>query len=199
MSNIYCEYTDACMDGVYCKANHGDGYHRCLLFPDAQFKCDFYRTNRMEQNEFGLGKDDMKVELDASNAKNYILGGRAVVTIQSGKTGKHFTYKFKKHSDKDLFFVKLLVGDDNNKDYRYVGCYFADTGHLHLVKPYKDTPELSHPASIRALSFLMRNLETLHPQLHVYHSGRCARCGRLLTTPESIKKGLGPECERHST
>jgi len=27
-----------------------------------------------------------------------------------------------------------------------------------------------------------------------YHSGNCAKCGRKLTTPESIKNGLGPIC-----
>lgn len=24
----------------------------------------------------------------------------------------------------------------------------------------------------------------------------CVRCGRILTDPESVKKGIGPECER---
>lgn len=141
--------------------------------------------------------DDMRVELDHADVKNYVLAGRAVVTLQSGKTGKHFTYKFKKHSDKDLYFVKLLVGDDNTKDYRYVGCYFADNKHFHLAKPYCDSPSQSHPPSIRAISFLLKDIDNIHPQLKVFHAGRCARCGRLLTTPESIKKGLGPECERY--
>jgi hypothetical protein len=28
----------------------------------------------------------------------------------------------------------------------------------------------------------------------VYHEGRCGRCNRKLTVPESIETGLGPEC-----
>ena len=28
------------------------------------------------------------------------------------------------------------------------------------------------------------------------HEGRCARCGRALTVPESIDSGFGPECAR---
>jgi hypothetical protein len=36
-----------------------------------------------------------------------------------------------------------------------------------------------------------------HPlpgSVDVLHSGRCGRCGRTLTTPDSIERGLGPEC-----
>jgi hypothetical protein len=28
----------------------------------------------------------------------------------------------------------------------------------------------------------------------VWHEGRCGRCGRKLTVPESIESGFGPEC-----
>ena len=31
-------------------------------------------------------------------------------------------------------------------------------------------------------------------QLEVWHEGRCGRCGRALTVPESIERGIGPEC-----
>jgi hypothetical protein len=34
----------------------------------------------------------------------------------------------------------------------------------------------------------------MHPELAVYHEGRCGACGRRLTTPESISSGLGPVC-----
>ena len=28
----------------------------------------------------------------------------------------------------------------------------------------------------------------------VHHEGKCGCCGRSLTVPESIKRGIGPEC-----
>ena len=28
----------------------------------------------------------------------------------------------------------------------------------------------------------------------VHHEGKCGRCGRKLTTPESCLRGIGPEC-----
>jgi hypothetical protein len=30
----------------------------------------------------------------------------------------------------------------------------------------------------------------------VHHEGRCGRCGRTLTVPESIESGIGPECAK---
>jgi hypothetical protein len=32
------------------------------------------------------------------------------------------------------------------------------------------------------------------PNLEIWHEGRCGRCGRKLTVPESIHNGYGPEC-----
>jgi hypothetical protein len=125
-----------------------------------------------------------------------VLAGNAVVTVQSGKTGKHFTYKIKRHKDGGTYFVKLLVGDDNQNDYKYIGCFFDDTDYFYLIDKYRQSPEKGRPPSIRAISFLLKHLNDGHPQLHVYHAGRCGRCGRLLTTPESIERGFGPECEK---
>jgi hypothetical protein len=31
----------------------------------------------------------------------------------------------------------------------------------------------------------------------IQHEGKCCRCGRTLTTPESIERGIGPECVKH--
>ena len=33
-------------------------------------------------------------------------------------------------------------------------------------------------------------------QINIYHSGHCCKCGRLLTTPESVLNGIGPECAK---
>ena len=32
----------------------------------------------------------------------------------------------------------------------------------------------------------------------VWHEGRCGKCGRVLTVPESLILGLGPECAQMS-
>ena len=48
---------------------------------------------------------------------------------------------------------------------------------------------------MRAIRFLFNHIDDVPDNLRVYHEGKCCRCGRTLTTPESIKKGIGPECE----
>lgn len=31
-------------------------------------------------------------------------------------------------------------------------------------------------------------------EAHLKHSGRCKVCGRLLTDPTSVERGVGPDC-----
>jgi hypothetical protein len=47
--------------------------------------------------------------------------------------------------------------------------------------------------SVKAFRFFFES-NRLHPELVVRHEGKCGRCGRTLTVPESIDRGIGPEC-----
>ena len=136
--------------------------------------------------------------LEANRVREFVLGGNATITIESQMTGKHFTYKIKQ-SDKDenLYFVKLLRGQDNEQDYTYIGCYFADGNHFHPEKKYQNVEYEGWPKSLRAVKFLFNRLDNVPDNLLVYHEGKCCRCGRKLTTPESIERGVGPECEKY--
>ena len=134
-------------------------------------------------------------ELKPDAVPAYTLAGNATITLLSGNTDRHFTYKIKKSKDKEnLYFVNLLSGSDNDKDYQYIGCYYSDTKYFHPAKPWKDMVTMAWPPSLRAIRFFFIRLYTIPSNLHVYHEGRCGRCGRKLTTPESIERGLGPEC-----
>lgn len=137
-------------------------------------------------------------ELDKDLCKEFALGGNATITLESENTGNHFTYKIQKSKDDDfLFFVKLLRGSDNNEDYSYIGCYYADSKYFHPCKKWNEVDRSSWPPSMRAIKYFFDRLDAIPPKLHVYHEGRCAKCGRKLTTPESIKRGFGPECWRY--
>lgn len=137
-------------------------------------------------------------ELNKADVKAFVMAGNAIVTLQSGKTGKHYTYKITRcKDDSSLYFIRHLVGPDNTKDYRYIGCYYADSQYLHLAMPWRGYNTDLCPGSIRAIDYLFKHLDNLPDNLHVYHEGRCGRCGRLLTTPESIERGLGPECYKY--
>lgn len=121
----------------------------------------------------------------------FILAGKAIFTIVSKKTGTRFTYRVTKKRDMDLWFVSLLRGHDNENDYAYLGV-IKDDAVLQTAKS-KVSPGAPSYVAIRwtvERLFQNRSIE----QIEVWHAGHCGRCGRLLTVPESIDSGFGPEC-----
>jgi hypothetical protein len=137
------------------------------------------------------------------DTRTFALAGNATFTVTSRKTGTRFTYKVRKPSPTTPHFVKLLSGPDNESDYRFFGTIFTNTDaktgrtsfdfrHAHPTSTMI-SPEA--PAA-KAFSWLWRNLDNPDnlAQVEIHHEGRCCRCGRKLTVPESIESGIGPEC-----
>lgn len=124
--------------------------------------------------------------------KKFIKAGKAIFTLENKETGNRFTYKVKKLKDKDIWFVSVLNGPDNYANYKYLGTIFD--------KSFRSTAKakISKDAlSFKAFDWLnkMLNFEKDLPEnVKVYHEGRCGRCGKRLTVPESIVQGFGPEC-----
>ena len=140
-----------------------------------------------------------KTLLQQDDVKAFALAGNATITLQSGRTGQYFTYKISKHKDKDyLFFIRLLYGPNNEDNYEYIGCYYSDSEHFIPAKPWKDRANYTWPKSLRVIKFFLEHIDSIPDTLLVFHEGRCGRCGRKLTTPESIKRGLGPECYKEA-
>jgi len=78
----------------------------------------------------------------AADAQQFVLGGRARFTLVSKQTGKRYTYRVSKAKDTDdVFFASLLVGQNNEQDYEYIG--FTKNGNA-LIPGKKGNP--SHPA-----------------------------------------------------
>jgi hypothetical protein len=135
---------------------------------------------------------------DPAVTTRFMLSGRAYVTFESQKTGTHFTYrvaankKAKSFATAPTHFVGVLTRPDT---YTYLGCIFEGRrwAHGHKSPIGQDAP------SAKAFAWCWRKLmvERCMPEtLEVFHEGRCGRCGRRLTTPESVARGLGEECER---
>lgn len=123
----------------------------------------------------------------------FILAGNATFTIRSMRTGVRYTYKVMKAEERPgksaTWFVKRLFGSDNERDYRYVG--FIRDGQF-VVGSKVNTEELP----VVAIRYYLERVLTGHAVANIEfaHAGRCGRCGRLLTVPESIASGFGPEC-----
>lgn len=132
---------------------------------------------------------------NAKDAIEYALAGNAIVTLASRRSGSHYTFKVRAAKNaNDLFFVNLLTGPDNTADYTYLGTVRA--GSFGLTRKSRLTED-SIP--VRAFRYFFEHATQgdLPPALEVRHEGRCGRCGRLLTVPESLDRGIGPECAKH--
>jgi hypothetical protein len=134
---------------------------------------------------------------DGQIARTFALAGDARLTLVSEKTGVRFTYRVTcKRDDKGAInsphFVALLTGADNNSDYSFLGTIFDNTSYRHGRKSRVSPEAPSAKGFAWAWSFLVRG--ELPPACEVWHEGRCGKCGRALTDPESIKTGLGPVC-----
>lgn len=128
----------------------------------------------------------------------FAFGGNCILTFKSLKTEKHFTYKItvpnsRKNTLNKFFSVYVLSGADNTSNYIYIGK--INTATL-LFEPYT-IGKNKQGESVKGFEFVCSRLAKRNVFinfLEIYRSTKCCRCGRLLTTPESIESGFGPEC-----
>ena len=159
----------------------------------------------LESDDVGPGKPDhdhhdhhdhhMAGQLtDAAAVTRFAQAGNARLTLRSKKTGTRFTYRVRAPEDGDgsIYFVAVLTGEDNNSSYSYLG--FIRRGvYFHGNRKAKvggDAPS----AKAFAWAWAAVQAGRLPELLEVWHEGRCGRCGRALTVPESVASGFGPEC-----
>lgn len=127
--------------------------------------------------------------------KNYCMSGNAIVTMTS-PSGTHYTY-----------YIRAPWQDDKNDfegDVRFVYCLGTDGRWFYVGGLYKngtlfrstrnssvsmDSP--SFKGALYLVKMMNRDFET---PMVVQHEGACGRCGRRLTDPVSIERGIGPKC-----
>lgn len=126
-------------------------------------------------------------------ALNFIFGGNSIFTCRNTKTGNRFTFKVTKHKKEDVFFVKVLTNPDV---YEFIGSIRKESQYKHSPKSRIST----EAQSVKVFDFLVNKLRTntLPEFVEIWHEGRCGRCGRTLTVPDSIISGFGPECIKKS-
>jgi hypothetical protein len=128
-------------------------------------------------------------------ARTFIFGGRASFTLKSRKTGAHIAFQIKKAKDGDAYFVRARKnGDDGSGGYTYAG-WLRETDRA--VRTSKKA-HASTGIARDALSWALAQFEAgkMPETLEVWHEGRCCRCNRKLTDPESVALGIGPECRK---
>jgi hypothetical protein len=131
----------------------------------------------------------------AEAIRTFALAGNARLTLVSRKTDVRFTYRVRRGDKPGApLFVSLLSGPDNEHSYQFLGTIFADGSYRHGAK---SAVGKNAPSALAFYFFHARVLQggQVPDQLEVWHEGRCGRCGRPLTVPESIASGIGPVCE----
>ena len=119
----------------------------------------------------------------------YVLAGNATFTVVNPRTTARFTFRVRASRDGKVHFVSVLNGADNASAYTYLG-FIRDGAYRHGGQ--KARIGATAP-SARAFAWFWDHVGNPLPA-EVLHEGRCGRCGRVLTVPESIESGLGPEC-----
>jgi hypothetical protein len=85
--------------------------------------------------------------------------------------------------------ASFLAGPENTKD--YVSFAFVERdGSLRVWRRFAERADLVECARVILGDPLAA------AKAYALESGRCALCGRVLTVPESIERGIGPECAR---
>lgn len=129
---------------------------------------------------------------------DFIVAGSAIFTV-SNPAGVHYTFRVTKKpgrgpNDGPVWFVSLLTGPENTTDYTYLGMLDGGTGDVRLTRASK-LGDASMPVQVvRWAVRLLRSGKPVPAGYGVRHVGKCGRCARALTVPESIDRGIGPEC-----
>lgn len=126
--------------------------------------------------------------------RTFVKAGNAIFTIENTATGGRYTYQVThcKDKDKEVWFVSVLNGPNNESNYAYIGAIFGTD--FRLTKKSRFGEETISVKAFRWFSTYLHSRQDLPESVIVHHEGRCGRCGRRLTVPESIESGFGPEC-----
>jgi hypothetical protein len=159
-------------------------------------------------------KVDKGAPLPWELARDFMLAGRCVVTLEDVATGDRSTYLVERIIDekelddgtvektpRDEYFVNLLIGSDNTRNFKYLGFvdkkYSADFA-FRTTKGTQKNKSASADNINRfgdTLKWLIEGTDAAH-KVRVWHRGLCGKCGKDLTVPSSIATGFGPVCAK---
>lgn len=147
----------------------------------------------------------MEHKLPQESYLRVMTAGRSIVTLRNKVNGNRFTYRItipgdQRPEEATIWFVAGLTGSDNTTNYSYFGHIRRDkvTGQFHFEIGRKSRIPVIAPI-VTGFEFVFNKIVApgkISNVLEIWHEGKCCRCGRKLTVPESIESGIGPECAR---
>ena len=137
----------------------------------------------------------------AEQLKAVITGGKGQLIVQNPNTKESHMLIFEKPEQTEEnkvtpIFVRYAP-EKTKKKTLYVGM-INDKGEFLMTKASRfDWDDLP----VRTARFVMKlfneNIDVNSCGMNLFQTLRCPVCGRRLTNPESIERGIGPKCAQH--
>jgi hypothetical protein len=125
----------------------------------------------------------------------FFSAGNAKFTVSNPK-GERYTFRIGRKEETQPFFVSLMTGPDNESSFTYMGIFNPANNEVRLTRKSRYTED-TLPVKVVRWALKAVSANKVPEGYTIQHSGKCCRCGRTLTTPESIERGWGPECDKH--
>lgn len=135
---------------------------------------------------------------DSIRAGRMLAGGRLTVTMTSKRTNQHITLEFTSKKEQKHGFPKwkpVLFAEashvfvkTNGED--RVGTYYPNSQYFYAARDADPARVWAAEQTLYAVTKGL--LET--DKFTLKEANYCGKCGRELTDPVSIERGLGPDC-----
>jgi len=141
------------------------------------------------------------IPLDKNVFSQFLLAGMAEFTIVSIETGRRYSFKaIKCPQEKSTIpeppiWVHMYVSkvSGTGRVALFMGTIFKDNDGLIYVHGRR-RKHYEKRQGIQAFKWVFKHRDNVPETVEIYHVGKCSSCGKKLTTPTSIKNGLGPVC-----
>jgi hypothetical protein len=125
-----------------------------------------------------------------------------IYTVVNKETGIHRTFRIRTQPENSKFApgkrtVATLTSPDNNRGYTQFGFVTDDGINVWNKKRGVDVPSKWEWYAFMVCDLLLNDGTAMREKGKEYAvkvSKRCLLCNRRLTTPKSLKDGIGPEC-----
>lgn len=146
-------------------------------------------------------EDSLQGVIQLDGALKFMLAGKSEFTVVSGKTGTRLGFRLEKRkSNRDggadyIYYMSTL--QEGKMVYAGIIYLHEQKDRFWFAKGKKGRLEYNH-VNVKSILYILNNLYEGNTgmNIRIYHVGTCGRCGRKLTTPESIVNGIGPECAK---
>lgn len=129
--------------------------------------------------------------------KQFMYAGKSIFTIKNTETGNRFTFKIQADKKKlPIHYVSFLWGSDNESNYQFFGTIFDQKSYYFSKNHAKIKADATVALAFKWFFELLNSNSEFPTNIQIWHEGKCCRCGRKLTVPESIADGIGSECAK---